>query len=677
MLQDLALYAELSIFLVGTFMYGFLARELVQQRAILPGNRPIRVLALSLTLWYAGSLLDELASILIPASSFWARIAPGVDVARAFGFLASFSLLAHAIWRIVAPKISWRWVGLCYVSLLAFVPAALDILSRREMMLASVSRATYQVFVAHVTLTTILSIGLILWARAQAKRRHARGDVARFMRWLLVTLLVVEALVVLGATLLDVGSEPLWRLLVSSSGLVLGLTFLYFVRAYNLLSLSLSNHSLRHFASILALLLLILLAGPALGASGSPVFRRVLAWGLMLAVLAGLVFGPVTRWAVRRSPRMARLVGRSISSEDIAGLTERMQELELSEDAIKTLVASEVGRWIGTKTRFLSAPEPSAALLWSYFGEPSTRAFNRLRAPTVVVADALVAAELHAVFPIRVAGNLEAVFAIPSSAVGGGYEDGEMESIQLVLSQLAAAIEIRRLIEARLAAERSQTEQERLSMLGMVSASLAHELKNPLSAMKALAQTVHEELSRENADSEHAKDLTLIVEQVDRLNGVAEEVLGFSRPGPKAESSELPGIIESSAYILDHEARARGITIDRDAIPNETEAPGSPSTWQTVVFNLMLNAIRHAPDGSTVSLRLTRDDDDIVFECENQGPVIDEAVAARLFDPFVTGANGTGLGLALVERRVRELGGVVELDNAPDHIVLRVKVQTL
>ena len=74
MLQDLALYTELSIFLVGTFMYGFLARELLTQRAILPGNRPIRALALSLTLWYAGSLLDELASILIPGSTFWSAL---------------------------------------------------------------------------------------------------------------------------------------------------------------------------------------------------------------------------------------------------------------------------------------------------------------------------------------------------------------------------------------------------------------------------------------------------------------------------------------------------------------------------------------------------------------------------------------------------------------------------
>ena len=676
MLQDLALYTELSIFLVGTFMYGFLTRELFQQRAILPGNRPIRVLALSLTIWYAGSLLDELASILIPGQALWSALGPAVDVARAFGFLASFSLLAHSIWRMVDPRVTWRWLSICYLSLLLFLPPAFDILREHEMVLTNVSRDIYQMFVGHVTLTSFISACLILWARSKAKRR----DLARFLRWLLVTLVVVEALVLLGATVIDVWSEPLWRILVSSSGLVLGLTFLYFVRAYNLLSLSLSNRSLRHFASILTLLFLILLAGPALGASGDPVFHRVLAWGLLLAVLAGLLFGPLTRWAVRRSPRMARLFGRSISREDIAGLTEKLQDLNLSDDEAKQLVVSELSRWVGTATRFLSAPDPSAALLWSYFGEAGTRAFNRLRAPTVVVADALVAGELHAIFPIRVGGNLEAVFAIPSSAVGGGYEDGEMESIQLVLSQLAATIEIRRLLEARLAAERRQSEQERLSMLGMVSASLAHELKNPLSSMKALAQTVQEELARDDADSEQAKDLGLIVEQVDRLNSVAREVLGFSKPGASAESTALAAIIESAAYVLDHEARRRGISIDLDGVSVGSDAPGTPSTWQTVVFNLMLNAIHHAPDGSRVLLRLTQNGDDIMFECENQGPAIEEDVASRLFDPFITGAtgaSGTGLGLALVERRVHELGGAIEIDNEPDHIVFRVKVRTL
>ena len=65
MFQDLALYIELLIFLVGTFMYGFLTRELFQQRTLFPGQRAdLRWLSVSLLTWYAGSLLDELASIL-------------------------------------------------------------------------------------------------------------------------------------------------------------------------------------------------------------------------------------------------------------------------------------------------------------------------------------------------------------------------------------------------------------------------------------------------------------------------------------------------------------------------------------------------------------------------------------------------------------------------------------
>ena len=671
MLRDLALYAELLIFLLGTFMYGFLTRELFQQRAILPGNQPIRLLALGLTLWYSGSLLDELASILLPGAGFWSDVGPFVDVARSVGWLVSFPLLAHAIWRMIEPRPSWLWVLPAYLSLLAFPPVMVDVIRQSETDLTRVSRDVYELFLLHVTLAAVICVGLIV----NAQRTATKPDLVRFLRWLLVTILVVEALVLLGATLIDVWSEPLWRMLVNSSGLVLGMTFLYFVRRYNLLSLSLSNRSLRHFVSILALLFLILLAGPALGASGHPVFQRVLAWGILLGVLAGLFFGPLTRWATRRSPHLARLWGRTIGQEDIAALSEQLQKLDLSEVEITQLASDEVSGWIGAETRWSDNAE--IWKIWSYFREPGTKAFNRLRAPSPSLADALVEEKLHAVFPLRVGGELETVFAVASSAVGGGYEDGEMESIQLVLSQLAAAIEIRRLLDARLAAERSQAEQEKLSMLGMVSASLAHELKNPLSSMKALAQTVREELDKEEAHREQAEDLRLIVEQVDRLNEVAREVLGFARPGAPSDTTPLGEIIESAAYVLDHEARGRGITIDQEAVKNGAEARGTPATWQTVVFNLMLNAIRHAPDGSTVQVRLRIEDDALVFECANEGPPIAEDIAAHLFDPFITGVSGeggTGLGLALVEQRVRELGGRIDLVNEPDNIIFRVLI---
>ncbi len=271
------------------------------------------------------------------------------------------------------PRPSWLWVVPAYLSLLAFPPVIVDVIRQSETDLTRVSRDVYELFLLHVTLATVISVGLILYGRPKARR----PELVQFLRWLLVTILVVEALVLLGATLIDVWSEPLWRILVNTSGLVLGMTFLYFVRRYNLLSLSLSNRSLRHFASIVALLFLILLAGPALGASGHPVFHRVLAWGLLLAVLAGLFFGPLTRWATRRSPRLARLWGRTIGQEEIAALSEQLQKLDLSEAEITKLASDEVSRWIGAETRWSDNSE-----IWSYFHEPGTKAFNRLRAPS-------------------------------------------------------------------------------------------------------------------------------------------------------------------------------------------------------------------------------------------------------------------------------------------------------
>ena len=65
----------------------------------------------------------------------------------------------------------------------------------------------------------------------------------------------------------------------------------------------------------------------------------------------------------------------------------------------------------------------------------------------------------------------------------------------------------------------------------------------------------------------------------------------------------------------------------------------------------------------------------LVFECANEGPPIAEDIAAHLFDPyFVSGEDGTGLGLALVEQRVRELGGRIDLVNEPDNIIFRVLI---
>jgi two-component system OmpR family sensor kinase len=199
--------------------------------------------------------------------------------------------------------------------------------------------------------------------------------------------------------------------------------------------------------------------------------------------------------------------------------------------------------------------------------------------------------------------------------------------------------------------------------------------------MKALAQTVHEELAAAAPESDQARDLEVIVEQIDRLHGVAREILDFTRtPAESGEGVDLTALARRILYVLGHEAKRRGIAIDTtgvEEIGRTIGIGGTSATWQTVLFNLLLNAARHAPVGSTVRVRLAREEGGIVFATENAGPPIPPEIASRLFEAFVSEGQeeGTGLGLALVAERLRELGGTITVSNEPERIAFRVRVE--
>lgn len=669
--QDLLLLAHLLIFVTGTLVYGFLARELFRHPKVLPGL-PMRLTVGCLTVWYGGCLVDQVFSMLIPAPEEFGRAATALDILRGAAWLASFPLLTHGLWQLLAgegrrPNRLWLIPG--YVTLAAFAPVAWRTWNEGAILLAEVGRGVFPWIVLHVAVTSAASAGMVLrWLRLADDAR-----LSQFLRWLMAGLGITVLLVASGFWLKGAGwGEALWRLAFESSGLVLGLTFLYFVQRYNLLRLSMSYRSLRRFLALLSLVGLVMLVGSGMGAGGTAELRRIVAWGILAALLAAAVYTPLQQAALRRFAWMRRLLGVSITAEELESLTTRLQSLDLPETEMRDLAAGEIGRWLATRARFLETGE--LPLLWEHFAQPETRAFNRLDAPTPQLAGLLQRADLQAAFPLRVAGELAGVLVLEISPAAGGYQEGDMETVQLVLRQLAASLEVRRLLEARLAAERRLAERERLSLLGLVAASLAHELKNPLSGMKALAQTVHEELEKAEPGSDQAQDLGLIVEQIDRLHGVAREILDFARAPERAREDEgvdLAALLRGSLYVLGHQARRRGIELDASGVEEVGRVAGTTATWQTVLFNLLLNAAQHAPAGSMVAVRLTRNGGGIVFATENAGPGIPPEIAGRLFQPFVSD-GGTGLGLALVARRVRELGGTIEVSNEPGRIVFQV-----
>jgi signal transduction histidine kinase len=679
-LAELCLYFELLVYLAGTFLYWFLIRELRRRSQVLPGNWPLRGLLIGLTLWYGLTLVDEILAMLLGERPDLAWLGVGLDLARAWAWLLAFPLLVHTLVGVLSQE-DERMTGRgrlvtvpAYLSLLVFLPEAVRFARSGEPLLAAASRRIFpQVALYAVAMLAVAGVLTYLLSR-----RASDGRLAGFLRLLLGVLAAMVALLAAGA-LRDpwdpdaAGLDRVLRTLLLGGLLLPGALFAFYVQRYNLLRLSLSHRTLRHFTAVLALVLVVMLGGPAMGLDDVAVVRRVVAWGLVVALFLGLAYQPLLDRALRRSTALRRFFGKSMAPHDMELLMASLQDPDLDEATVLERTAAALGRWLGAAAVFARRDDAPAPFWEHYERDPRASRVHRLDPPSSRLAVLLDRHELHAVFPLRIEGRLEALLLLAASAVGGGYDMAELEAVQGVIRQLAGTLALRRLSAARLAEERllaERAEHERLRMLGLVAASVAHEVKNPLSAMKALAQTLREDLAAEGSHADGVADLDHILGQIDRLHRTVHEILGLARPRAGAATA-LAGLVRSSLYVLAAEAKKRGVKLVGDAVGEVGEVPGSETAWQTVVFNLMLNAVEHTPAGARAEVRLERDGRDVVFTTSNPGAPLSPDTARRLFDPFVSD-GGTGLGLALVKRRCEELKAGVEVLHDAGHVIFRV-----
>ncbi len=678
---ELYLYAELLLFLIGTLLYGFLSRELLRRREVLAGNWPVRLMVISLTVWFGGALLDQTLEMLAGDAATLAAPGVALDLGRAFAWLLSLPLLAHTLAKILADtepaaRGVWRWLPLpAYLTLGLFLGPAWEFARSAEPFLGPAIPRVYSRIVLHAVVSLALAAILALRVSRSFDDRRLLG----FLRALAVILTALLALLVTGGFFepwseVAAGFDRLLRTLLLGGLLLPGALFAFYVQRYNLLRLSLSHGTLRHFLGVLLLVLLVIAAGPALGGADVRLLRRLVAWGLLLALFLGTAYSPLLKLAVRRSAALRRFLGENLSPRELDRLMDNIQSLEMSESEALGRTAVEVGRWLDSDAAFLLPPAegPETAPFWSHFDAGEDSVVHRLAPPTSQLASLLSRQRLHAVFALRVEGRLEGVLGLAVSATGGGYSSGEIEAVRLAIRQLAGTLALRRLVESRIAEERRMVEQERLGMLGLVSASLAHEIKNPLSSMKALAQSLREDLAADGDAADGVADLDVIVEQIDRLHLTTREILGLARPS-SGEPADLAALVRSTLYVLQAEARKHGVELagEVDSGSAPLRVSGSAAAWQTVIFNLILNAIEHTPAGDRAGVRLAAAAGAVVFETANPGEPLDDDSRQRIFEPFVS-SGGTGLGLALVARRVREVGGSIDVRSEHGRVVFRV-----
>jgi two-component system, NtrC family, sensor histidine kinase PilS len=214
--------------------------------------------------------------------------------------------------------------------------------------------------------------------------------------------------------------------------------------------------------------------------------------------------------------------------------------------------------------------------------------------------------------------------------------------------------------------EREVVTKERMAALGRLSAAIAHEIRQPLTAMTGALK----ELARLAPLGDDDKKLVHIVsKESQRLNQIITDFLDYSREKTYTFSDvDVIALVEDTLLILERDSSVRGkYRIDRRFIGKNIRARADRDALKQVIWNLCNNALRAMPDGGILSVGLDADDSWVRLSIRDTGIGMDPAQVLRLFEPFQSGfTGGTGLGLAIVYRILQAHQGRIRVEPGKD-----------
>jgi signal transduction histidine kinase len=209
-------------------------------------------------------------------------------------------------------------------------------------------------------------------------------------------------------------------------------------------------------------------------------------------------------------------------------------------------------------------------------------------------------------------------------------------------------------------------QQERITTIGRLSASIVHDLRNPLAAIYGGAEML---VDRELPVG-HVKRLAANIYQASRrIQDLLQDLLQVSRGKHRTpEMCRLREVASAACDAVASQAEAQGVKLLL-SIPPDIELPLERSRMERVFLNLVSNALEAMPDGGEVRLSAAPHDGTVLIQVEDSGPGIAPEIRSNLFQPFVSARkrNGLGLGLALSRQTVLDHGGEMWVESEPGH----------
>ncbi len=230
---------------------------------------------------------------------------------------------------------------------------------------------------------------------------------------------------------------------------------------------------------------------------------------------------------------------------------------------------------------------------------------------------------------------------------------GEVTALQQTFNDMVDSLRDKSEVEARL------RQTQRLSAVGTLAAGVAHDVRNPLNAIKLLSSHAMDSA----ADPALGEKLRTIRSEVDRLDNI---VTGFLSLAKEQELDPKPTRVdtvhEECLRLVKQDAEARGVQLVSDLRAGDAELTIDAKQYTRAVLNVLINALEVSPSGGRVRMFSRLTETQMEMEIRDDGPGFDAESAERAFDPYyTTKQTGTGLGLSITRGIIEEHGGRITL----------------
>lgn len=270
---------------------------------------------------------------------------------------------------------------------------------------------------------------------------------------------------------------------------------------------------------------------------------------------------------------------------------------------------------------------------------------------TLIYSPAAYLHLLHLSLPHYIMPAVVEVSMVYAVALLAGYLSGRLKKEKLKVEKVSKEM---------LEMERQLAHDDRLRVLGQLSAGIAHEIRNPLAAIKSGISMI-----KSGKSSEQVTDI--LTEEIEQLNSFVERFLQYARFGAGSHDEfELETFCGELCELINLAAAGKGVRLRFETdFPEDTKICADKNSLKQALLNLAINGIEAASENpeAVLSMTTSADENMVTFTVTDNGTGIDDDVLDKIFEPFfTTKAEGTGLGLALAAKTASEHNGTLRAE---------------